>query len=316
MYCSASATLWTKSSCLIVVMSGPGGVPRGTKTASIPTGPQLFPCSSRLRHTGRDGRLCPLFFTFAHGGKPYYGEEDSSEGKRRVQRSPDRGALEGGGVFPAAEEIRRTGEHEGQGCPQAVRPEELPRLLQGIRGYADLVRAVSHGPRREQAALLEMVRGRQDQCELQLRGSPPRAVSQQGGARLRPRTRGRADARADVSGALCPRERDGGAAARLLRTQGGRPRDPSPADDARAAGNDARLCATGRHSLAGVRRILRSGVRHAHPGLGQPHPHLDGRLLARRKARRSQGERRHRGANRERDGAARGQGPYLAAISG
>src|SRR5258708_22241454 len=216
-------------------MSGPGGCRGETKTASIPAGPQLFPCSSRLRHTVRDGRLCPLFFSFAHGGKPYYGEEDSSEGKRRVQRSPDRGALEGGGVFPAAEEIRRTGEHEGQGCPQAVRPEPLSQLLQGIRGYAHLVRDVADGALHQQAALLQMVRGRQDQCELQLRGPTPRAVSQQGGARLRPRARGRADDRADVSGALCPRERDGGAAARLLRAQGGGPRDPPPTDDARAA---------------------------------------------------------------------------------
>src|SRR5258708_37120619 len=104
-------------------MSGPGGVPRGDENRKYTGWAAAFPCSSRLRHTVRDGRLCPLFFSLARGGKPSYGEQDSSEGKRRVQLSPDRGALEGGGAFPAAEELRRTGYHEGQGWSQTRRRE-------------------------------------------------------------------------------------------------------------------------------------------------------------------------------------------------
>ena len=47
-------------------------------------------------------------------------------------------------------------------------PKNFPNRHKEYADMAELVRAVSHGPRHEQSALLEMVCGRKNQRELQL----------------------------------------------------------------------------------------------------------------------------------------------------
>src|SRR5574337_767450 len=145
-----------------------------------------------------------------HGGRC---DERETQNQRiyRGQRGTDRGALEGGRVFPPCEEIHRAGQRAGSRYPQTLCHRELSRLFSGVRRPADLVGALQEGARHRQTAFLEMVRGRQAQCLLQLRGPSPRAVPQQGGVYLRGRTRRRTAARLDLPGTLCSRKRACGA---------------------------------------------------------------------------------------------------------
>src|SRR2546430_4228482 len=50
----------------------------------------------------------------------------------------------------AVREIQGAGEPPRPAHLRKIRARQVPRLLQDLCGYADLVRAVSHGPRRQQ----------------------------------------------------------------------------------------------------------------------------------------------------------------------
>src|SRR5881398_308266 len=93
-------------------------------------------------------------------------------------------------------------EHARPARVRPVRARQVPRLLQRVCGHADLVRALSHRPRYQRRAVLEMVRRRQDQRLVQLRGSPTRQVSKQSSLYFRARARSGAGRGHDVSGTL------------------------------------------------------------------------------------------------------------------
>src|SRR5881396_2214012 len=78
----------------------------------------------------------------------------------------------------------------------------LDKFPDCFREYADLVRALSHRPRYQRGAVLEMVRRRQDQRIVQLRGPPIGHVCKQGSLHFRARARSGAGRGHDVSGAL------------------------------------------------------------------------------------------------------------------
>ncbi len=207
---------------------------------------------------------------------------------------------------------RRTSRTVGQRALQRA----LPGVLQRIRGHADLVRALAHDARHERPAVLEVVRRREDQRVLQLRRSPPGQVPEQGSADLRARAGRRRPGDAHLPGAVRPRERVRGAAARLRGTQVRRPRHDSHADGRRAADHDAGVRPPRRDPLGRLRRIQRRGVRHAGCGLGQPRAHLHGRLLPQRQDDRSQGRRRDRRGDGGEGGPEDRQGPGLEALPG
>ena len=155
--------------------------------------------------------------------------------------------------------VHRAGQPDRPRGQRAVRGEELPGVLRGIRRPARLGPALAHDAGHEQPAVLEMVRRRQAQRLLQLRRPASGEVQEQGGADLRPRAGGRARVTRDLPGTVRAGQRGRGGAARLLRTEGRRSRDDPHADDSGAADHDAGVRAAGRHPLGRVRRIQRRG---------------------------------------------------------
>ena len=136
---------------------------------------------------------------------------------------------------------------------------------------------------------------------------------EQGGVHLRAGAGDRSHQGDHLPGAVSPGQRVRRAAARLLRPEGRRPRDHPHADGPRAADHDARLRAARRHSLGGVRRIQRRGVRRPDRRLGKPRPGDDGRLLPQRQAASTTRPRPTRRWPRPRDARCPGrQGPGLA----
>ena len=161
------------------------------------------------------------------------------------------------------------------------------------REYADLLtwgQVLAYHPRHIEPALLEVVRGRQAQRQLQLRRPAPRGAQEQGRVHLGLGARGRGRQGRHVPGALRTRQRVRGAAQGLRRAEGGRPGDPPHADDAGASGDDARLRPTGRSALPGVRWLQRERVRRPDSRLRQQRPHHHGWLPSQRRHARPQGQ--------------------------
>ena len=231
----------------------------------------------------------------------------------RVFRGNDRRSLARGRLYSAAAEIHRPGERLGPGHPGPLRGRELPGVLQGIRRPAALGRVLAHHPGHQQPAVLEVVRRRQAERQLQLRRPAPGQGPEQGRADLGARTRGHRRHRDHLPGALPPGERVRRGAAGPRRP-GGRPGHPAHADGARAARDHAGLRPARRRPLPGVRRVQRRRLRRPDRRLGQQDPHHDGRLLPQRRPARPQGQGGRGGRGGPQGGPGGRQGPGLAAL--
>ena len=175
---------------------------------------------------------------------------------------------------------------------------------------------LAHDPRHVGPAILEVVCGRSAQRQLQLRRQASRRAQEQGGVHLGIGAGGRGRQGNHIPGALRTRQRVRGAAQGLRRTEGGRPRDPPHAHDARVAGHNAGVRPAGRRPLTGVRRLQWLGVRRPDSRLRQQRPHHHGRLPPQRRYARPQGQGR-RGSGPGRGERRQGrQGPRVAPLQG
>ena len=189
-------------------------------------------------------------------------------------------------------------------------------MLQGVRRPPQLGHLLAHDARHEQPAVLEVVRRRAPERQLQLRRPPPGEGSQQSGAHLRPRARAPRDPGDHLPGALPAGQRVRRAPPRVLRGADRGPGHLPPADAPRAAGLDARLRPPRGHPLRGVRGVQRDGLRRPDRRFGKPHPGDDRRLLPQRRAHRPQGEGRRGNRRRPQPRHRDRQGARLATASG
>ena len=232
------------------------------------------------------------------------------------QRGGDRRPLERGKHLSALRKVYRPGQPHRPRDHGTLQPRPLSGVLPGVRRSAQLGSVLAHHAGHHRRAVLEVVRGRQAQRVLQLRGPASRAVQEQGRVHLRPGAGGRPARGRHLSRPVHPGKRDGRAAARLRRASGGGPGNTAPADDPGTADHDAGVRTAGRRPLGGLRRLQRRGVRHPRRRLRQPGPDHHGRLLPERQAAGPQGERRHR-RGRGREGRPDGgQGPGLETLPG
>ena len=114
-----------------------------------------------------------------------------------------------------------------------------------FREYADLLdwdQYWAHHARHQRSAVLEVVRRRQDQCLVQLRGPAPRQVQEQSCDHLCSGTGVRSARIRHLPRAVCESERIRGVAARFLRVEGRRSRHHSYADGTRVADYHAGMC--------------------------------------------------------------------------
>ena len=212
----------------------------------------------------------------------------------RCVRGRNRGPLAGRGSLPTSGAIHCPGQSDRRSRLRALQSRQLPGLLQGVRRSSRLVQDVGRHTRHQQSAVLEMVRRRPNQRQLQLRRSPSRQTQEQDGDPLRPRAGARGHPARHLSGALRAGKRGRRAVAGLLRSEEGRPSDAAHAHGGRASDHDARLRQTRCHSLAGLQRLQRQGHGGSHRRFREPRADHDGRLLPRRQTPRSQGESGHR----------------------
>ena len=175
-------------------------------------------------------------------------------------------------------------------------------MFRSLRFPARLGQAVAENARCQQSSFLEMVRRRQTQRLLQLRGPPPREAQEQSGLDLRSGTGDGVSRRHHLPGTVQARKRSCRDASRFRRTENRRPRHHSHADGSGVAHHHAGLRAAWRRPLRGFRRIQRRSVRPARRRLRQPRAHLRGRLQPQWQVGRSQSQRGHRRENRDERG--------------
>ena len=215
----------------------------------------------------------------------------------------------------ASRHVRHAGEHGRPGDRRAVRREELPEVLRGVRRAPHLVRALAHRPRHRatrrsgsgSSAARSMPRTTASTATWRSTGTRRRSSSSPSRrTRTRPRiTYQELYARVNEFAALL-RDFAG------LKT-GDRVTIHMPMV-AELPDHHARLRPARRHPLGRLRRVQRRGVRPARRRLREPRPHLHGRLLPQRQDDRPQGERRDRRGDRREGRPEDRQGPGLEAL--
>src|SRR5437762_3987919 len=114
-------------------------------------------------------------------------------------------------------------------------------MFRSLRFPARLGQAVAENARCQQSSFLEMVRRRQTQRLLQLRGPPPREAQEQSGLDLRSGTGDGVSRRHHLPGTVQARKRSCRHASRFRRTKNRRPRHHSHAHDSGVAHHHAGL---------------------------------------------------------------------------
>ena len=162
------------------------------------------------------------------------------------------------------------------------------------REFVRLEDAVHQGARREQGAVLQVVRGRHAERLVQLPGPPGRAPAWATRSRSssRPTT---ARSRSVTYSELLARTCRAGQRAEGARRQEGRPGRHLHVDVGRGRGRDAGLRAHRRHAFGGVRRLLGAEPARPHRGRRRGDGDHRRRAAARRQAAAAEGHRR-RGA--------------------
>jgi hypothetical protein len=171
-------------------------------------------------------------------------------------------------------------------------------------------RAVHAGARRDQPAVLPLVRGRADQRHRQLPGPPRRSGSRRP---CRPRLvrRGRRGAHVHLRRAARRRPAPGQRPTRAGRAQGRRRRH-LPADDPRGDGRDARVRAHRRPAQRRLRRLQRRIDGRARGGLARESAHHRRRRAAQGQDSAGEGRRRRRDRRPRAPPARRRRAPHRA----
>ena len=195
--------------------------------------------------------------------------------------------------------------------------DNFPNCFKEYADLLDVVQVLGRNPGYQRRALLQVVQGRPDQRQLQLRGSPPGKVQEQGGLDFAPEpdrgegyhpvTYQELYVRVNEFAALL---RDFAGLKRGDRVTLHLPMIPELPITMLAC---ARL---GRHSLPGVRRVQRPRLCRPYRRLRQPGVDHGRRVLPQRHPARPQAECRHRRRSGRQGRSGGRQGPRLAALPG